>query len=94
MGSEQPLKKLSALLLHTYIPAASVPAITMFAVICALELPFKQPVIKIFTAGDQVSSGPQVKPLCSCCLLVCGQQDSRQNSKRFALHLSRAVLSW
>lgn len=62
MGSEQPLKQLPALPLHTYLPAASLPVITLFAVICALELPFKQPVIEIFTA-EEVSSGPQVNPL-------------------------------
>lgn len=69
-GSEQALKELPILLLRPYLPAASLPTITLFAATCTLELPFKLPVITIVTAGDQVSPGPQVNPLRSCCLII------------------------
>lgn len=51
------------LLLHPYLPAASLPTITLFAVTGTIELWFKLAVIKIVTAGDQVSSGPKVNLL-------------------------------
>lgn len=62
-GSEQPPKELQILLLHPYLPAAFPTTITLFVVTCTIELLVKLPVIKTVTAGDQVSSGPQVNPL-------------------------------
>lgn len=62
-GCEQPLKELPILLLHPYLPAASLPTLTLLAVTCTLELLFKLPVINIVIAGDQASSGPLVNPL-------------------------------
>lgn len=68
-GSEQPLKELPILLLHPYLPAASLPTITLFAVTCTSELPFKLPVISwgpgLFRSPAKSSSAPATSLFCS-----------------------------
>lgn len=54
----------------SYLPAAFLLTITLFAVICVLELPFKLSVSKMLTAGDRVTSSPHVNHLLSCYLII------------------------